>query len=438
MMDGESGLVEGSSVAGRPYEDAVAVAPRCPVVHGVAFDPLDPEQCDDPYPWMRAARSEAPVFYMPELDVWCVTRYQDVLAVMRDDESFSSRNAVTPRKLSGPLAEVFPDGHPIQHSLLLKDPPEHHRVRRLVQRFFTPTATAQYEGTVRARADQLIDSFVDDGRCDLVAQYSAFLPILVICDIIGIPGSEAQSLGSWADDTMFMLEGAPPVSAELGEELARRARPVMDWMLGFVEERRTNPRDDLTSELLKARGPDGEPAMTTDQVIGFIDSLLIAGVGTTKNFVALAARELLSHRDQWEEIKADRSLLSNALEECLRLRSPSRGSRRVATRDVTIGGVEIPKGAAIALLIYSPQRDESVFEDPDRFDIHRENVNQHYAFGRWTHMCLGANLARLEARVSFEQFLDRLPDMRLVPGQEYRWVPNMTIPEFTSLLVEWS
>jgi cytochrome P450 len=178
--------------------------------------------------------------------------------------------------------------------------------------------------------------------------------------------------------------------------------------------------------------------MTTDQVVGFIDSLLIAGVGTTKNFIALATRELLSHREQWEEIKADRSLLDNALEECLRLRTPSRGSRRTALRDVTVGGVTIPKGAAVQILLFSPQRDESVFDDPDTLDIHRPDAKKHFAFGRWTHMCLGSHLARLEARVSFELFLDRIPDMRLVPDQEYRWVPNMTIPEFKTLQVEWT
>jgi cytochrome P450 len=421
-----------------PYERAVEAAPRCPVVHGRAFDPFDPEQADNPYPWMSAARKEAPVFYMPELDVWCVTRHDDVLEVMRDDATFSSRNAITPRQLSGPLAEVFPNGHPIQHSLLLKDPPEHTRVRKLVQRNFTPTAIARYEDMVRNRANALIDDFIADGHCDLVAQYTALLPVQVICDIIGIPDAETKNLGRWADDTMLLLEGAPPLSPEREQELAQRARPVMEWLTAFVHERRERPRDDLASELLLARDDDGQPLMTTDEVIGFIDSLLIAGVGTTKNFIALATRELLSHRDQWDEIKADRSLLQNALEECLRLRTPSRGSRRTAMRDVTIGGTTIPKGAKVQILLFSPQRDETVFEDPDRLDIHRPSAKKHFAFGRWTHMCLGANLAKLEARVSFELFLDRLPDMRLAPDQDWQWVPNMTIPEFTSLKLEWA
>lgn len=419
------------------YLEAAASAPRCPVVHGVPFKPVAPEQADNPYPWMKAARREAPVFYLPELDLWCVTRYEDVLAVMRDDESFSSRNAVTPVEMVNELAEVFPDGHPIRHSLLLKDPPEHNVVRKLVQRSFTPTAVARYEDMIKQRVGQLIDEFIDDGHCDLVAQFTGKLPPQVICDIIGVADDQAQDLAHWADDTMLLLKGAPELTDDSNRALADRARPVMAWLTEFVEERRAEPREDLTSEILTAVGPDGQPIMTTAEVIGFIDSLLIAGVGTTKNFIALAMRELLSHSDQWEELKADRTLLTNTLDECLRLRTPSRGSRRLATRDVSLGGITIPKGAEVQLMLYSPQRDESVFNNPDDFDIHRENANKHFAFGKWTHMCLGANLAKLEARIAIESFMERLPDIRLVEGQEFGWVPNMTIPQFKSLLVEW-
>ena len=428
----------GSTPAARDHASSKRAtnAPGCPVVDGVRFDPLDPAQTDNPYPWMEVARREAPVFYLPEKDVYCVTRYDDVLAVMRDDETFSAANAVTPIAMRGPLAEIFPNGHPIQHSLLRKDPPEHHVVRRLVQQNFTPTAIAEYEPIVRERVTHLIDDFVEDGHCDLVTQYTGKLPAQVICDIIGVPDAEGQDLANWADDTMRLFEGAPALTSEDEIDLARRAKPVMDWLTGFVDDRHRNPRDDLTSALLLA-AKDGNVVMTVEQVVGFIDSLLIAGVGTTKNFIALAMRELLSHRDQWEELQADRSLLDNALEECLRIRTPSRGSRRIATRAVELGGVQIPQGAQVHLMLYSPQRDESVFDRPDDFDIHRANAKKHFAFGRWTHMCLGMNLAKLEARLSLEAFLDRLPNVRLVPQQEWHWEPNMTIAQFKSLLLEW-
>jgi cytochrome P450 len=258
---------------------------------------------------------------------------------------------------------------------------------------------------------------------------------MVITDIVGAPTD--RDLGTWARDTMALMEGAPELTPEKAAELAERTRPIMEWLVGFVEERREAPRDDLTSAVLTAADEEGERQFTTEQVIGFIDSLLIAGVETTQNFIALAMREFLGRPEVWEKLKRDRSLLPNALEEALRYRTPSRGSRRIAKNDLTIGDVTIPKGAQIYVLHASPQRDDTVFPDPDAFDIHRDNLNKHMTFGRYTHACLGAPLARLEGRIAFETFLDRIPHMRLVEGQEYHWVPNMTIPGFLTLEVEW-
>ena len=407
----------------------------CPIHSGKPFDPLDPDQVEDPFPWMAEARRSSPVFYLEKYDVWCVTRYADVDQVLRDTENISSANAIRIRPLPPELQEVFPGGHPLQYSLLLKDPPEHNRLRKIANRAFTPTAVARYEPQIRAFANQLVDEFVDDGHCDLVKQFSSRLPVMVISDIVGAPSD--RDLGTWARDTMALVEGAPELTSEKAAELAERARPIMEWLVGFVEERRTEPRDDLTSAVLTAANEEGELHFTTDQVIGFIDSLLIAGVETTQNFIALGMREFLSRPEVWEELKRDRSLLPNALEEALRYRTPSRGSRRLAKNAITIGDVTIPEGAQIYVLHASPQRDETVFPNPDAFDIHRENLGKHMTFGRYTHACLGAPLARLEGRVAFETFLDRIPNMRLADGQAYRWVPNMTIPGFLTLEVEW-
>ena len=407
----------------------------CPIHNGKPFDPLDPDQVEDPFPWMAEARGSAPVFYLEKYDVWCVTRYADVDQVLRDTESISSANAIKIRPLPPVLQDIFPGGHPLQYSLLLKDPPEHNRLRKIANRAFTPSAVAAYEPRIREFANQLVDAFIDDGHCDLVKQFSSRLPVMVITDIVGAPTD--RDLGTWARDTMALVEGAPELTPEKAAELAERSRPIMEWLVGFVEERRVAPRDDLTSAVLTASNEEGELQFTTDQVIGFIDSLLIAGVETTQNFIALGMREFLSRPEVWEELKRDRSLLPNALEEALRYRTPSRGSRRIAKKEVTIGDVTIPEGAQIYVLHASPQRDDAVFPDPDAFDIHRDNLSKHMTFGRYTHACLGAPLARLEGRVAFETFLERIPEMRLVEGQEYHWVPNMTIPGFLTLEVEW-
>lgn len=407
----------------------------CPIHNGKPFDPLDPDQVEDPFPWMAEARRSSPVFYMEKYDVWCVTRYADVEQVLRDTENISSANAVRIRPLTPALQEIFPGGHPLQYSLLRKDPPEHNRLRKIANRAFTPTAVAAYEPRIRAFANELVDAFIDDGHCDLVKQFSSRLPVMVISDIVGAPTD--RDLGTWARDTMALVEGAPELTPDKEAELIGRAKPIMEWLVDFVEERRIEPRGDLTSALLAAANEEGERHFTTDEVIGFIDSLLIAGVETTQNFIALGLREFLSRPGVWEELKRDRSLLPNALEEALRFRTPSRGSGRIAKNDVTIGDVTIPEGAKIYILHASPQRDDAVFPDPDSFDIKRENLNKHMSFGRYTHACLGAPLARLEGRIAFETFLDRMPDMRLVEGQEYHWVPNMIIPGFLTLEVEW-
>jgi cytochrome P450 len=407
----------------------------CPFHNGKPFDPLDPDQIEDPFPWMAEARRSAPVFYLEKYDVWCVTRYADVEQVLRDTENISSANAIRIRPLPPELQEVFPDGHPLKYSLLLKDPPEHNRLRKIANRAFTPTAVAGYEQRIREFANQLIDAFIDDGHCDLVKQFSSRLPVMVISDIVGAPSD--RDLGTWARDTMALVEGAPELTPEKAAQLAERARPIMEWLVGFVEDRRKAPRDDLTSAVLTAANEEGERHFTTEQVIGFIDSLLIAGVETTQNFIALGMREFLSRPEVWAELKRDRTLVTNALEEALRYRTPSRGSRRIAKNDVKIGDVTIPKGAQIYVLHASPQRDDAVFPDPDAFDVHRDNLSKHMTFGRYTHACLGAPLARLEGRVALETFLERIPNMRLVEGQEYHWVPNMTIPGFLTLEVEW-
>jgi cytochrome P450 len=414
---------------------ASTASTACPFHNGKLFDPLDPDQVEDPFPWMAEARRSTPVFYLEKYDVWCVTRYADVDQVLRDTENISSANAIRIRPLPPELQDVFPDGHPLQYSLLLKDPPEHNKLRKIANRAFTPTAVAAYEPRIREFANQLIDAFIDDGHCDLVKQFSSRLPVMVITDIVGAPAD--RDLGSWARDTMALLEGAPELTPEKAAELAERARPILVGLVGFVEVRGEAPRDDLTSAVLTAANEEGERHFTTEQVIGFIDSLLIAGVETTQNFIALGMREFLSRPEVWEELERDRALLPNALEEALRYRTPSRGSRRIAKNDVTIGDVTIPKGAQIYVLHASPQRDDSVFPNPDTFDIHRDNLNKHMTFGRYTHACLGAPLARLEGRIAFETFLDRIPNMRLVEGQEYHWIPNMTIPGFLTLEVEW-
>jgi cytochrome P450 len=411
--------------------------PTCPVVHGRAFDPLDPEQAGNPYPWLHAAQAEVPVFYLLELDLWCVTRYEDVLEVLRDTQTFSSRNVIRITQLSPEVADAFPDGYPNHNGLACLDPPKHDRIRKLAQRAFTPKMIASRKPEVRELCDALVDAFVGDGRCDFVPQFSNRLPIQAITRIVGAPDERTGDFVTFAEDTMAMSASAPPLEPEERKVRSLRSVAFTDWLRGFIADRRSSPQDDLASALIHARTDDGESALSNAEVMSLIASILNAGTATTANFLPLMVRELLRHPEQWSAVKEDRSLVPKAVEEALRLVTPIRGVRRTATRDATVGGVTIPKGADLYLHYGSPQRDAEVFQDPDTFDIEREDLKRHFAFGRWTHMCLGAPLARLEAQVTLECLIDRMPNVRLVEPQREQWIPNLLTPVFATLLLEW-
>ena len=412
--------------------------PTCPVAEGAAFDPLSPEGTANPWPWYAAARREAPVFYLAEHDVWCVTRYEDVLEVLRDTSTYSSANAFKWRPLPASLSEVFPDGHPGQQSMIMQDPPEHTRIRRPANKVLTPRAVRELEPKVRRRCHLLIDSFVEDGRCEILSQFSSLLPVQVITDIVEAPLDKDLAFLHWARDQFWLVEGAPPLTEDVATEIAERDGPFMEWLTAFVNERRQNPGDDFVSGLIYAETKDGDPVLTTTEVVGIINSLLVAGTETTAVSIPLILRELLRRPEQWAQLLADPSLIPQAVEEGLRYCSPARGTRRVVTRDTTLGGVEIPAGAEVHIMLASTQRDEAIFENPDTFDLHRADVSKHTAFGRGTHMCLGAPLARLELRVTFEALIERIPGMRLVEGQAERWMPHMSLPRLMELHIEWS
>jgi cytochrome P450 len=412
-------------------------APRCPVVHGQPFAPSSREAAVDPHPWLSAAREQQPVFYDETNDVWFVTRYEDVLEVLRQPVLFSNADANKFKALTPALAEVYPDGHPGRHSMLKKDPPEHTRVRKLAQKAYTPKIINAMEPRIRRRCDDLVDAFINDDHCDYVAQFSRILPVQVVADITGAPLDLADDFVMWGQDYFALVEGAPELTPEREADIAQRGERTLDWMRAFIEDRRRNPQEDLTSALIHATGDDGEPTLTDDEVIGVINSNLTAGIETTTIFLPLLLRELLRRDGLWEAVRRDRSAVPNAVDEGLRFWSPARSIMRGVTADVTLGGARIPAGAKLVVALASAGRDEAVFADPDTFDLHRANANKHLSFGRWTHICIGAPLARLESRIALEVLLDRIPQVRLAPDQEEQWIPHMIVPRFLRLDLEW-
>lgn len=409
----------------------------CPVVHDRTFDPLDPAQAADPYPWLHAAQAERPVFYLPVQDMWCVTRYADVIEVLRDTETYSSRKVIRLAQLGPELANAFPDGPP-DEVLVSQDPPVHTRLRALAQQAFTPKLVGEREDEIRALCDRLIDSVVAEGRCDLVADFAEHLPVQVITRLVGAPLEKAEAFYQWGIDRVLLLQGAPRLDERQRVELGARIVAMSNWLREFVEERRREPRDDLASALVHATTDDGHRVLSTAETVTMIGTILSAGSSTTAHFIPMMVRDLLLHPGQWAEVVADRAVLRRAVEETLRHVTSVHGVTRTTMRPVTLGGVDLPEGADLYVHYAAAQRDPEVFEDPDALDIHRPKVNRHFAFGRGIHTCLGAPLARLEARVALETLIDRLPGLRLAGDRPpERWVPSMLTPGLERLDLEW-
>ena len=418
------------------FDLPAAPPPSGPLIDGTRFDPLAPEHTGCPWPGFSAAREQGPVYYDDRLNAWCITRYEDMRQLYRDYERLSNRNSNTFKALTPRLRAIYPDGHPGTKSMLLKDPPAHTRIRRLVNKALTPKVVADFEPQIAKRAHDLIDAFVDDGRCEFYAQFSAIYPARVITDVIGAPVQLNDDLLTWGNDYFALTEGSPPLTPEHEGEIADRAERMVSFLEEFIRVRRETDHGDVISGLIRATGDDGEPTLSDDEILGVVNSFFVAGVETTQNFLPLLVRELLAHPDHWDAIVAEPAKVENAVEEGMRFWSPARANRRYSLVDLTVGDVTIPAGSVVILLPISANHDDDVFSDPETFDIERENAPKHLGFGQGVHLCIGAPLARLEACVAVKALAQRIPSLRLV-DQDDRWVPHVTLPRLVSLDLEW-
>jgi hypothetical protein len=363
------------------------------------FNPYSADFRHDPYPVYRVLRDEHPAHFSSEFGFWALSRYDDIVAALQDVETFSSTGALS----VGAPKEVL-DQIPM---MMLLDPPRHDQLRALVNRAFTPRRVAELEPRIRGIAARRADDIADAGRCDLVERFSGPLPTTVIAELLGVPAE---------DGLMFREKSTAIVTqdAQAGGELDfMPAIELMGYMNAAFEERRARPRDDLMSALLAAE-IDGE-RLSQSELLGFAFLLLIAGNETTTNLISNAVELLDRHPDQRALLASDPSLLPAAIEEFLRFESPVQSLSRTLRRDVVVHDRKLSEGDQVVLLYASANRDERHFDGPERFDI-RRNDRSHLAFGFGTHFCLGASLARLEARVALEELLARLPDLRVDAG----------------------
>ena len=350
----------------------------------------------DPYPALARLRREAPVHWHEDAQLWTVARHADVLHVSRDPETFCSGNGVLVTGRDTPVSG--------SDSILFLDPPEHQQHRKLVNPGFHLRRIAALEPRVRALTIELLDSVEPDQPFDFVDGLAAPLPMLVIAELLGIPADDRERFRVWSD-AMISAATEPTVEA------LTYAAELYEYFTAVIEERRATPGDDMISVLVHG-DVEGEK-LTDAELLGFCMTLLVAGNETTRNLISGGALALSQHSDQLGRLLAEPGLVAGAVEEMLRWVTPIAAFARTATRNTEIGGTPIASGQFLVLLYTAANRDEDVFgPTADQFDVAR-HPNPHVAFGFGEHFCLGASLARLEARVLFEELLPRFPRIEL-------------------------
>jgi cytochrome P450 len=349
-------------------------------------------------------RNEAPLYYSDKYDFWALTRYEDVSAAIKDYETYSSTKGVTLDMVKAVASGEANDA--LGKIIISLDPPEHERMRKLVNRVFTPRAVTALESLVRETIDRYV-SQLDPSSFDAVADFAALFPVEIITSMLGVPAEDRQQQRLWLDKSLERDEGIG-MSAESMEAVMKSGAYYYD----LIQQRRAEPQDDMISRLIETEiVEDGEVRRLDDiEITGFCTMLGGAGAETVTKLVGNAVVVFADNPDQWQKLREDRSKIPAAFEELLRYEGPSQYQIRTTTRDVTMHGTTIPAGDAVMLINGSASRDERFFPDADRFDIDRERkVGYNLNFGYGIHSCLGAALARMEGRMALETLLDLIP-----------------------------
>jgi cytochrome P450 len=364
----------------------------------VYYDPFDAGINADPYPTFRRLRDEAPIYYNERYDVWALARHADVEKGLVDWQTFSNAR--------GDILEIIQSGMELPPGVVLfEDPPLHTMHRGLMSRVFTPKRMNALEGKVREFCAGCLDPLVGADSFDFVADLGAEMPMRVIGMLLGIPDADQTAVRD-KSDAFLRTEAGKPM------EVQQDAIANGQMFAEYVEWRAQHPSDDLMTALLNAEFEDEAGVtrtLTRDEVLTYTQVLAGAGNETTGRLIGWLGKVLGEHPDQRRELVADRSLIPNAIEETLRFEPTGPHIARYVPRDVEYYDRTVPAGSAMLLLVGSANRDERRYDDPDRFDIHRE-IGQHLTFGFGLHFCLGAALARLEGRVALDEVLTRFPD----------------------------
>jgi cytochrome P450 len=369
----------------------------------MAYDPFAAEVKADPYPFYEYLRDHAPVFYVESLDAYAISRHADVRRVMRENTTFSSEAMaeLVSRPVTAAGNVAFDAEIDRSISIIGRDGEDHARLRTIANRGFTPRRIAKLEHDMRTIVQPFLAGMVAKGGADLMADFAVPFPTTVIAAMLGVDPSRIADFRRWSED--MILAVFEPMNAEQTAAVARSASEMSEYLDAVFEARAAKPTDDLVSLLVAAEAEGG--ALTREELGVFAFTLLVAGSITTAYLIGNAVMQLVENPTLLAAVRDDLDLVEPLIEESLRFESPTQMMFRTATMPVEIAGVALPQGARLVALLGAANRDDRAFPDPDTFDISRTGGAEHIAFGLGAHHCLGAALARIEARIAIVELL---------------------------------
>ena len=398
---------------------------------GLLGDLLDPAFLEDPYPTYARLLTTGPVMWDDEHRMWLVSGHPEFLeALKRPETSVATAAARIRPALDERAAHFEPLIGAVSRFLTRVDPPDHTRLRALVQKAFTLSAVERMHDDIASLVDGYLSPLPQAGRMDVMSTLAVPLPITVIARMLGVPEEDQSRIKKWSDDLGSVADNDP------GSEVLERAQESLgqmrEYIVDVIARLTRKPGDDLLSALIKVE--ESGDRLSHDELFGIVQVMLIAGQETTTNLLGNGLHALLAHPDQLQRLRDKPDLWAGAIEECLRYDSPVQSRTRVVTADIELGGQRIAAGQTLFLLVGAANRDPRAFLDPDRFDITRTH-NHHVAFGHGIHYCLGNALARLEARIALGSVIARMPRLALSPTAPPQRQPNFSLRGFTSLWV---
>lgn len=370
-----------------------------------------------------------------EAKLFLVTRYDLAIEILKDTRVFSSNFSAL---LAGKeqhdreLQKIAAQGWPQMNTLLTADPPEHERFRSLVNKAFTSSRINKMRDLIEQIVDELIDSFIDRGKCEFVSEFAVPLPLKVIAQQLGVPQTDLPKFKQWSDS--FIARLGQILSREQEIECAKDVVAFQHYFRDVIESRQKQPQDDLITDLVQAK-VDGERSLDTAELLSIIQQILVAGNETVTSAIAGGMLLLTNNKEQMKLVQTDISLLENFVEEVLRMQSPTAGMWRVVTEDTKLQDVDLKARSLVMLRFDAANRDSLKFIEGERFDVRRHNASNHLSFGHGIHFCLGAMLARKEMQIAYQRLLLRLKDIRLAQ-EGYQYLPNVLMRTLKHLYIE--